>query len=645
MSKPGVEPAPTVFGPLGLRDAAALLTLVAVLVGFRLHAFGLPLETDECNYAYIAGRLLAGDRLYIDVWDHQPPGIFVLFAGVAALFGNGTGTFRCFAIVASLTSMLLLFAVVRRHGGTLAGYLAAGLFALCSADPGTAGEGCNREIFMNPLVLGAVLLLSGARLPRMRALLGAGVLIGLGSTIKTVMAAQWAMLALWVAATAWRRHQPAGRLPCALRELGALALGPAAVWLATFGYLAITGRLADFWEAAFAFNVTYGDTSAAYCQRFVDFFRAPVHRYVFEGTWPIWIAAAAAVPTLLFLKAPIRTPLPLGGEGRVRGKNAGIRPSPNPSLDGRGVMLDAPAGSNNTSATICEKPLPSRRGSLLLKLLTWARKPGGSLTGRRIGTPPPVENRCHTNPCHTNPCHTNPDALHQTASRGCWLLLCYLLGSYWAVCLPGQLWPHYYYLMLPPLIVVVAASVGRLAESARGPSIRVTAILAAAAVVLAVLIVQVRVYLGVPTLQLTDKRYDSRDLWGWVQAQNVGRVTDPQDAVLVYGHDVGVYYYSGRRCASRYTMVRALGQEHPGFEKRRAILLEEVRSRRPRVVLQLDEPFPALLAYLEDNYLLVGVDFHDRRPDEPVMLALMDKSRPIKQIDWDWHRSSLLGAP
>ncbi|KKK62157.1 hypothetical protein LCGC14_3007150, partial [marine sediment metagenome] len=37
----------------------------------RLHAFAVPLETDECNYAYIGSRLLAGDRLYLDVWDHH----------------------------------------------------------------------------------------------------------------------------------------------------------------------------------------------------------------------------------------------------------------------------------------------------------------------------------------------------------------------------------------------------------------------------------------------------------------------------------------------------------------------------------------------------------------------------------------------
>ena len=81
----------------GAVEAAGLIAALLVLVVFRLHGFGLPLETDECNYAYIGGRLLEGDRLYVDVWDHQPPGVFVLFAGVIAVFGGEDVVFRWMA--------------------------------------------------------------------------------------------------------------------------------------------------------------------------------------------------------------------------------------------------------------------------------------------------------------------------------------------------------------------------------------------------------------------------------------------------------------------------------------------------------------------------------------------------------------------
>ena len=519
-----------------LRDAVVLVAAAALLVALRLHAFALPLENDECNYVYVAGRLLAGDQLYVDVWDHQPPGIFALFAAARAVFGDGQAAFRWLATAACLASMVLLFAIARRAAGTYAGYLAAGLYALCSADPGTAGEGCNREVFMNPLALAAVWLLLRMETPRLRTVLAAGLFIGLGSTIKTVMAAQWVLLAAWLGLRAWKYRRPRRPLGNLVAHVAALGAGPAVVWAVTFGYFVATGRLADFWEAAFAFNLGYSDVSAGYWQRFADFFGAPIHQHVFEGTAALWIAAGLAALALLIV----------------------------------------------------------RRGQ------TFAR---------------------------------------QSA------LLCYLVGSYWAVCLPGQIWPHYYYLMVPPLIVVLATAWGHLAfppaESNAAKPVRTVAFATIGVVTAALIWAQTTKYLLVPTLQLTDRRYGARDLWAQAQAANVARVTDPDDTVLVFGHDVGVYYYSGRRCASRYTMVRALSEQYPGFAGRRAILLEEVRARRPRVVLLVESPFPALDAFLRANYRLVGIDFHDQRRSEPILEAWMDQSRPVTTIDWTWHRSSV----
>jgi len=88
-------------------------------------------------------------------------------------------------------------------------------------------------------------------------------------------------------------------------------------------------------------------------------------------------------------------------------------------------------------------------------------------------------------------------------------------------------------------------------------------------------------------------------------------------------------------------MVRALNEGYPGFEKRRVILLEEIKANRPRLMLMVDEPFPALYEYLMANYHLVGIDYHDRRQNEPIMHVLADNSRPIADIDWNWHRSSV----
>ena len=108
----------------------------------------------------------------------------------------------------------------------------------------------------------------------------AGLFLGLGSTIKTVMAAQWLLLAAWLVVWSWKAHAAEKRYRATITSLLMFGAGPALVWAAVFGYFAVTGRFAEFYEAVFQFNLSYSDVAPAYWQRFVDFFRAPVHRHV-----------------------------------------------------------------------------------------------------------------------------------------------------------------------------------------------------------------------------------------------------------------------------------------------------------------------------------------------------------------------------
>ena len=50
-----------------------LLAAAALLLWYRSLNFSAPLDPDEANYGFIGSRLLDGDRMYVDVWDQQPP--------------------------------------------------------------------------------------------------------------------------------------------------------------------------------------------------------------------------------------------------------------------------------------------------------------------------------------------------------------------------------------------------------------------------------------------------------------------------------------------------------------------------------------------------------------------------------------------
>ncbi|MBU0719558.1 MAG: glycosyltransferase family 39 protein, partial [Planctomycetes bacterium] len=272
-----------------------LAIAAVILVAFRMHAFDLPLETDECNYAYIGGRLLAGDRLYVDVWDHQPPGVFALFAGAIALFGDAPEVFRWMAVAFSLASLGLVYGIALRCGGRGAAVLAALLFALASSDPGTAGEGCNREIYMNTLVLAAWYLALRSGGSSGWAVFGSGLALGLGSALKTILAVHWGFLALWIGWWAWTRAGDRNRAAAVARSLVLFGAGPAIVWMAVFGYFAATSRLAESIEAILLFNLSYSEGTEGFFARFARFFAPVRHPFIFDSALPLWLGAAAAL--------------------------------------------------------------------------------------------------------------------------------------------------------------------------------------------------------------------------------------------------------------------------------------------------------------------------------------------------------------
>ena len=653
----------------GWVDWLAIGLSAVLLIAFRLHAFDLPLEADECNYAYIGARLLAGDRMYVDLWDHQPYGVFVLFAGIIALFGDAPEVFRWMAVAFSLGSLVLVFAIVRRVAGRGAAISGAILFAAASSDPGTAGEGCNREIYMATLILAAWYFVLRRPLVSKGDTFLAGCALALASAVKTIVAVHWLFLAGWIAASvalrpARQRSRSEGEEPevamrnaeCGMRKsgirlrsslfalltskgrqlthsLGALtlfALGPLVLWGGSFAYFGATGRLNEFVDAVFVFNVSYSGAAESFLSRFAHFFAPQHHPFVFDSALPLWLGGIVGA-VLLTVEAVAR-------------QTGGVRGKPSPPFGGRGlgkgVSIDDPP---SVDSTLTPAPLLGReRGSQAASgTAVWREREAASL-----------------------------------------LLL--VLSTYITVCLPAHFWPHYYYLLIPVLCVAVPAAFGRslawVSATSRGLSRRAGTWTAArpegrgsdhtvpsqrsqanpvarpvgwhsAGLVLfvvfpvALLATEYRDYLSQPPFGITVKRYNSRDFWGRAQGENVRRVTDPNDAVFVFGNDPEIYYYSGRRCASRFTMITGLQSGFSGADRRRQTLMAELKEHPPRLILVLfdEKPFAEWMAFLTEYYgARVGEDLHDRHR-KPIMFVYARKDHPIDSINWDWDRSQVGG--
>jgi hypothetical protein len=194
--------------------------------------------------------------------------------------------------MASLVSLGCVLAILRRICCVRAALVGGLLFAIVSIDPGTGGEGCNREIYMNAMILGAwALALSDRR--RSAALVVAGFLLGVASTFKTVVAVHWVLLAVYLVLQR-RDDEHIGSVVERAKAVALLAIGPLVVWGAAFVYFSATARFHEFVDAVFLFNLGYAESGEPFWMRFPRFFAPIRHRFIFESALPLWIMAGLA---------------------------------------------------------------------------------------------------------------------------------------------------------------------------------------------------------------------------------------------------------------------------------------------------------------------------------------------------------------
>jgi len=110
----------------GRRTSDAVIVVAAAALCLPILAIGLfaaLARTDDIDaflYAYYAKRMLAGQRLYADLWDNKPPGVF--WADALGLLLSG-GRFWGVVLVCSLAaagSCVMLFLTARRLYGVRA---------------------------------------------------------------------------------------------------------------------------------------------------------------------------------------------------------------------------------------------------------------------------------------------------------------------------------------------------------------------------------------------------------------------------------------------------------------------------------------------------------------------------------------------
>jgi hypothetical protein len=199
--------------PLSIARRETLIgAAIVVLAAFALRAvqFGDPqIHVDENFYLLVGDRMLHGAVPYVDIWDRKPVGLFLLFAAIRLLGGDGIVQYQVVATLFAAGTGLLITRIVQPMAGRFAGVTAALVYLLLIGLVG--GTGGQAPVFYNLPMAGAALLVmrvatdptaSPRRVRRRGA--WAMLLIGLALQIKYSVVFEGVFLGLALMWASWR---------------------------------------------------------------------------------------------------------------------------------------------------------------------------------------------------------------------------------------------------------------------------------------------------------------------------------------------------------------------------------------------------------------------------------------------------------
>lgn len=251
---PALTPTIARTASASMRSLARSGALALVLVGVAVWSVSLsrslfdPIGYDQGLYQYMAERVIAGDTLYVDVWDQNAPGIVAIHWLSTKLVGNSPMDLRVFdAIWQGLTLAALVLLGARDARAWAVGALAATLYSLAYYGMGYVHT-AQREGFC---VLPMLVMLHVCAEVRSASEIGRGhsfssLLRGVVGgvcgfcifAIKPPMGAAFGVLWLYAAMQGWRRRSEGVRawaLPAGLTLGFVMAAGAGSAWLVHAG--------------------------------------------------------------------------------------------------------------------------------------------------------------------------------------------------------------------------------------------------------------------------------------------------------------------------------------------------------------------------------------------------------------------------
>jgi hypothetical protein len=268
------------------------LVAVVIVIYVRIRLFGLPLERDEGEYAYIGQLILQGIPPYNLAYSMKLPGIHAAYALIMVIFGESPRGIHMGLLLVNLATIALMFFLARRLFDEAAAVAAASAYAMLSLSPTVLGVFAHATHFVVlPAVAGALCLLRAIDKGKILYFILSGAFFGLAFVMKqhgiffVLLGASWLVIELI--------HQCAGVKKLA-KSVGWYTLGAVLPFASIVAVLAAAGVFQNFWFWTFDYARTYA-AEIPLENGFRLFLR--MFGRVTGATLPIWIIALIGVTT------------------------------------------------------------------------------------------------------------------------------------------------------------------------------------------------------------------------------------------------------------------------------------------------------------------------------------------------------------
>lgn len=154
----------------------------------RAQFLGNPiLDSDEGFYLLVGERMLRGALPYIDIWDRKPLGLFLLYAGMRSLGGDGVLAYQLIGTAFACATAIVISRIARQFSSGM-GPIAAGIAYLIWLTLGSAAGGQAEIFFALPVCSAAWLTLRALQEERPARIVPRGalamLLVGVAAQVK-----------------------------------------------------------------------------------------------------------------------------------------------------------------------------------------------------------------------------------------------------------------------------------------------------------------------------------------------------------------------------------------------------------------------------------------------------------------------------